>query len=103
MGTYTDQTWYHIARTPDGDVHVHRLAPGAVSALADASGTTPRESAEAEAVGRLTRGVEQRLGFPADAEQVMLGGWSANIGPGEPHHTIVAAAVNVKDGHIPDA
>lgn len=104
MGTYTDQTWYHIARTPQG-LHVHRLDPAAVSALAGAAlasiakpSDADRESAEADAVGKLVEGVRRELGFPTGDEA----GWSSSLGPGEPHPSTLSAAVNVASG-IPDA
>lgn len=98
---FSDQDWYMTTRTPGG-VAVFRIAPGAVRALASkAPADVDRDLAEADAVESLMAGVRRSLGFPVAWSDDPA--WDVCLAPGVPHASVVAAAVNVTDGRIPDA
>jgi hypothetical protein len=98
------QTWYHVARTPEG-YYVHRLDPIKVDARADAlrkaDPDLPEDKAVSEAIGEYVEAIRDGLGFAPRGRWLDRPGWASHISPGEPHPEMMATQLNPNIDDLP--
>lgn len=91
------QTWYHIARTPNG-FYVHRLNPIEVLDRAGQLRQEDPELSEPEAIaevhGEIAEQIRTALGFPVKGRWFNREGWDSSLSVGEPHPTMMEKKLN---------
>lgn len=106
MQTIPMQTWYHVARTPGGGCHVHRLDPLKVdkraAALRAADPDLSPEHAHAEAQGDYVEAIRASLGFPPRGRWFNREGWASMLTTGEPHPSVMEAKANEDIDELPE-
>lgn len=100
------QTWYHIARTPDGGLHVHRLDPLKVdqraAALRGADPELGEDFATVEARGEYAEAIRASLGFAPRGRWFNREGWTSMLTLGEPHPSVMETKTNDDVDELPE-